>query len=140
MQIIKIMAIIPPVGLLLALGACSSPVAIDLPTPAPASEPAPKPPAFTTSNLTIISSEVAPGENVTVGVIVTNTGEQPGIYTVVLNIYGGSKTEDVKTKDVTLAGGANQEVTFTIYMSKEGIYVVTIDQLTGNVRVDNDLN
>lgn len=72
-----------------------------------------------------------PGDNVTVVVKVTNTGGQPGTYTLVLKVNG----ETIKTQDVTLAGGASQQVKLPITAGKIGIYTISIGQLTRKLEV-----
>ncbi len=91
----------------------------------------PKPAAFTTSALTISPTEVGIGERVTISVLVANTGDLSGSYTVTLRI------DDVvvATDDVTLAGGANQEVTFTTVKDVVGTYQVEVDGLSGTFMV-----
>jgi len=72
-----------------------------------------------------------PGDNVTVSVKVTNTGGQQGTYKVVL------KVDDVtiKTQDVTLAGGASQQVNLTMVAGKVGSYTLKIGELTCTMEV-----
>lgn len=72
-----------------------------------------------------------PGDNVTVVVKVTNTGGQPGTYTVVLKVDGTT----IKTQDVTLAGGASQQVNLPITADKIGTYTISIGQLTRKLEV-----
>lgn len=91
----------------------------------------PKPAAFTTSGLTVTPAAVKPGETATINVTVTNTGELRGTYTATMKIDGTV----VGTQDVTLAGGASQQVTFTTSKSAAGNYVVTIDTLTATIVV-----
>lgn len=66
-----------------------------------------------------------PGANVTVSVKVTNTGGQPGTYTMVVKIDGVT----VKTQDVTLAGGTSKVVNLTIVAGKLGTYKISIGPL-----------
>jgi len=86
---------------------------------------------FTTSNLSITPTKVGMGEEVTISVLVTNTGDLSGSYQVSLNIDGVA----VATKEVTLAGGASERVTFTTTQGIAGIYSVTIDGLSGTFDV-----
>ena len=127
-------------GLALILGACTVPAAT-APPPAPTLTPTPV--VFVISDLTIVPDTIRPYDNSTIGVTVTNTGEQPGTYTVVLKVQNNStKKQDVQTQDVTLAGGASQRVTFlfnTYEDSTERDYVVTIDQLKGLLQVRYDV-
>ncbi|MFQ6122104.1 MAG: Ig-like domain-containing protein [Dehalococcoidales bacterium] len=85
------------------------------------------PAAFTTSTLIISPTEVNTGERVTISVIVTNTGDLTGTYKVTLKI------DDlvVEEKEVTVAGGASQRVTFTAAKDIPGTYMVAVNRLTG---------
>ncbi|MFC1958986.1 CARDB domain-containing protein [Chloroflexota bacterium] len=87
--------------------------------------------SFTTSALTISPAEVNRGQTVIISVLVTNTGELSGSYRVTLKINNLA----VDTEDVTLAGGANQRVTFTTAQEVSGTYNVTIDALSGTFTV-----
>ena len=111
-------------GIALVLGACApvrqTPVAS-----------MPKSTVFITSDLTIVPEAISIGDISTIGVTVTNTGEQTGTYTVVLKV-----NDDIaEMKDVTLAGRASQRVTFIFKTFSEGTHVVTIDQLKGVLEV-----
>ena len=92
-----------------------------------------KPPAaaFTSSDLSISPGEVDIGEIVTISVLVTNTGNLAGSYEVTLKI------DDIviASEEVTLAGGASQEVTFTTSKDIAGSYSVDINGLTGSFTV-----
>lgn len=87
----------------------------------------PAPAEFVLSDLVIEPMEVGPGENVEISVNVTNVGDLEGTYTVTLNI--GDLVE--ATKNVTLAGGATQTVTFTVSRDVEGTHNVEVDGLMG---------
>jgi PGF-pre-PGF domain-containing protein len=89
------------------------------------------PAAFTASNLTITPAEVDIGEEVTISVLVTNTGDLSGSYEVILKIDGVA----VATKAVTLAGGASETITFTTAQDIAGTYSVTVDGLSGTFGV-----
>jgi len=90
-----------------------------------------RPAAFVTSALTISPTEVDVGEKVTVSVSVANTGDLTGSYEVTLKI----NNVVVATEDVTLAGAASQEVTFTTVKDVAGTYAVNIDGLSGKFTV-----
>jgi len=90
-----------------------------------------KPATFITSDLTISPAEVDIGESVTIGVLVTNTGDLTGSYEVTLKI----DNVPVATEDVTLAGGKSETVTFTIAKDTEGRYTVDIDGKVGHFTV-----
>ncbi len=93
--------------------------------------PPPKPAAFATSTLTISPTEVDIGQRVTISVLVANTGELSGSYTVTLTI----NKVVVATRDVTLAGGASQKVTFITVKDVAGTYQVEVDGLTESFTV-----
>jgi len=71
------------------------------------------------------------GEEVTISVLVTNTGDLSGSYQASLNMDGTA----VATEEVTLAGGASERVTFTTTQGIAGTYSVTIDGLSGTFDV-----
>jgi len=85
------------------------------------------PAAFTASNLTVSPAEAKPGDQVTISVKVSNTGDLSGKYTVTLKINNAV----VDSKDVTLASGASSVVSFVNTQSKDGTYSVGIDNQTG---------
>lgn len=91
----------------------------------------PKPAEFVVSDLTITPEEVEPGDEVTISVVVSNVGELPESYTVILR-----SVEDVGDEaEVTLDGGASETVSFTSTMDVEGTYHMEVDGLTGSFTV-----
>ena len=82
-------------------------------------------PAFALSGLTCTPEETVAGESVTVSVVVTNTGDLEGDYPVVMKVNDAHE----ETIVVTLAGGANQTVTFSVPRSEPGMYTVEIGDL-----------
>ncbi len=95
----------------------------------------PAPAAFSVLSLSIQPAEVEPAEVVTIAVLVANTGGESGSYEVTLKI------DDVvvATKEVTLAGGASQSVTFTITKDVVGTYSVDVSGLTGSFTVKEEV-
>jgi len=95
----------------------------------------PVPAAFTVSSLRVSPSEIAPSEEVNISVLVANTGDESGTYEVTLKI------DDVvvATKEVTLAGGASQKVTFTATKDVAGTYSVDVSGLTGSFTVKEEV-
>ena len=91
----------------------------------------PVPATFTLSSLTVSPTEVDIGEEITVSALIANTGDLTGTYEVNLKI------DDVvvATKEVTLAGGASQKVTFTTSKDVAGTYSVNVCGLTGSFAV-----
>ncbi len=97
----------------------------------PAPPVPPKPAAFTASALSISPTEVDIGQSVTISVLVANTGDLSGSYKATLKI----DNVVVATKDVTLAGGASQKVTFTTTKNVAGTYAVIVDGQRGEFTV-----
>jgi len=73
-------------------------------------------------------ASVEAGQDVTVTISVTNTGELSGNYTGVLQV--GDTAE--ATKDVTLKGGETQQVSFTVKRAQAGTYNLSIGDLNGS--------
>lgn len=86
---------------------------------------------FSVSDLTINPEQAGIGEPVTISVMVANTGELEGTYTVTLKI----NTTVEASENVTLTGGATKSVTFTISKDTDGTYDVEVDGLTGTFTV-----
>ncbi|MFC1965302.1 CARDB domain-containing protein, partial [Chloroflexota bacterium] len=84
------------------------------------------PAAFTTSALSMSAAEVDIGEDITISILVTNTGDLIGSYKVTLNV----DSVDVAIEDVTLAGGASQKVVFSIAKDIAKTYTVKVDDLS----------
>lgn len=101
---------------------------IAMPPPPP---PVLAPAAFTSSSLSISPLEVDIGGTVTISLLLANTGEEEGSYTITLKLNGVVEA----TKEITLAGGANETVTFTTAKDEAGTYSVNIDGLTGSFTV-----
>ena len=87
---------------------------------------------FQVSDLTVTPSEVEPGDDVSVSVLITNVGEESGNYTVTLTI--DSVEEDTET--VTLTGGASASVLFTVSKTAEATYSVAVNGLTSSFKVE----
>jgi hypothetical protein len=87
--------------------------------------------AFLTNNLDIIPIEVTIGESVTVGVLVSNTGDVFGSYEVNLLINDSV----AQTKEVALDGGDNEYIIFQVPTTTSGEFKVTIDGLSGSYLV-----
>ena len=85
----------------------------------------PAPAAFAVSDLAVSPAKVNVGEAVTISVLVTNTGELSGSYQVTLKVNGVV----VATKEVTVAGGSSQKVTFTTTKNVAGTYTVDVNGL-----------
>ena len=90
--------------------------------------PGPEPATFTTGTLTVTPTEVEIGEAVNISVVVTNTGDVEGTYHAVLKV----DNVEVVAKDVTLAGGASQTITFITTKTVAGTYAVGIGSQSGS--------
>ncbi|GAF72906.1 unnamed protein product, partial [marine sediment metagenome] len=93
------------------------------------------PAAFAVSDLSITPAEVDIGKEVTIGVLIANTGDLTGSYEVTLEI----DNVVVSTKEVTLAGGTSQRVTFTATKDVAGTYSVDVSGLTGSFTVEEEV-
>jgi hypothetical protein len=71
----------------------------------------------------VSASEVTAGTPVTISIKVTNNGDLPGSYDLIMKI----NSELRETKSVTLAARANAVVTFTATENKAGKYIVSIN-------------
>ena len=87
----------------------------------------PAPAVFTVSDLSISPAEVDIGQEVTISVLVTNTGDLAGSYKVTLKL----DQLVVDTKEIVLAGGASQKVTLTTARDVAATYTVDVNGLTG---------
>jgi hypothetical protein len=87
----------------------------------------PRPAAFELSGLSITPIEIGIDDEVTVSVLVTNTGDLYGDYDVVLTV----NEEAVETRTVTLDAGESVEVTFTVLPHTAGTYDININGLSG---------
>jgi len=90
-----------------------------------------RPADCTGSNLVITPTEVGIGEEVTINLLITNSGDLTGSYEAVLKI----DDVEVETEEVTLSGGDNVAVSFSISLDAEGVYTVAVGGLSGTVEV-----
>ena len=124
--LLKLMLLTAAVFLLVS---CANPI----PPPTHASRPTPAPPppakpaSFTIANLTITPAEVTSGSKITIQVTLTNLGDSSGSYDVNLKIDDTVEA----TQDISLAGGASQNVTFVISKSIAKTYTVNVSELSG---------
>ncbi len=89
------------------------------------------PAKFSVSSLTVSPTAVETGGQVTISILVSNTGDQQGSYDVQLKIDG----QAVETLSITLTGGDSQTVTFTTTQDTAGTYSVTIATESGSFTV-----
>lgn len=83
------------------------------------------PAEFKVSNLVFNPSEVEVGNPVTISATVKNVGDLEGTYAVELKIDGVIET----TQNVTLAGGATENVSFTVTKDASGTYAIRVNEL-----------
>ncbi|GAI72979.1 unnamed protein product, partial [marine sediment metagenome] len=99
--------------------------------PVPPPPPPPAPARFTIRSLGVSPSELAPGEEVNISVLVANTGGKSGSYQVTLVINDLVEA----TKEVTVRAGLSKEVTFSVTKEEPGTYAVTVDGLSDSFTV-----
>ncbi len=90
-----------------------------------------KPAQFEVSSLVVSPDETVAGSSVMVMVDVANIGEAEGAYTVALKLDG----EEVESREVTVAGGETETVSFTVMKDTMGIYNIEVNTLTGDLKV-----
>jgi hypothetical protein len=91
--------------------------------------------AFEVISLNVEPTEVTAGETVSITAEVSNTGGSEGTYAAVLTVDGAT----VETKQVTLAAGASQTVTFSLAKDNPGTYEIGVDGLTSSLTVEPKL-
>lgn len=91
---------------------------------------------FTVSSLVISPDEVAVGEVAGISVLVTNTSTSPGVFQVTLNIIGSNIME---AKEVTLEGGASQQVTFSAAFDTAGKMLIEVNGLIGGLVITGEV-
>jgi hypothetical protein len=96
--------------------------------------PAPvlKPANFTVTNLTIAPEQAKPGEEITISVLVTNTGDLEGICPVILKVDGTVAA----TSDITLTGDSRQMIIFTTQKDAPGTYNIDVNGLPGTFTIE----
>jgi hypothetical protein len=110
---------------LIAAGACAK---TETTTPPPSTPP---PAAFEITSLDVTPLQVTAGETVTITAVVGNTGGSEGTYAAVLTVDEAT----VETKQVTLAAGASQTVTFSLVKNTPGTYQIGIGGLSSSLTV-----
>ncbi|MFZ7138423.1 MAG: CARDB domain-containing protein [archaeon] len=92
------------------------------------------PAEFQVTNLSLDSEWVQVGDSVQISADVKNIGDLSGNYSVVLIIDDVA----VESTDVQLSGGEATKVSFTRTEQTEGMYTVTIDDLTKSLKVTTE--
>lgn len=90
-----------------------------------------KPAEMQLSGLNVSPAEITAGQTATIMVDVANTGEAEGDFTVPLKVNG----QDVDSQNITLAGGANETVSFSLGEDVGGVYNINIGDLDGVLTV-----
>ncbi len=94
--------------------------------------PALNPANFIITDLTIAPEEAKTSEEITISVLLTNSGDLEGIYSLSLEI--DETIED--TSDITLSGDSSRRVIFTTQKSVPGTYNVHVNGLSGTFKVE----
>jgi len=89
------------------------------------------PASFQISNLIVMPDEVETNEDVTISVLVENTGDLSGSYILELQI----NSEVAETKEIVLDGQGSVTVSFTVSKEVDGVYAISINGLTGRFTV-----
>ena len=93
------------------------------------------PASFEISSVNISSKEIDVGENVTISVNVTNTGESEGSYSVTFK----ANTAVLGVKDISLAGKANQAVSMTTSFDTPGKKLIEVNGLLDSLQVRGEV-
>ena len=96
---------------------------------------APRRASFEASSLVINPTVVKQGGKVKISIQITNIGDIPGTDTITLKI--NNLIED--SKDMTLAGGESEIVTFTTSRNLSGVYIVEVAGLNGTFTVSKSV-
>jgi hypothetical protein len=91
--------------------------------------------AFEVSSLFIDPDQVDVGADVSVSVMVANTGSKAGTHAVVLIVDGEAMDE----KGVTLSPGETSTVNFVFEADEEGTFLVDVNGLSGSVVVKRSI-
>lgn len=89
------------------------------------------PAKFEVSDLKVSPSEVKRGEPISVSIRVSNVGEKPDNYTIELKVNGSVE----ETQTITLDGGENTKIPFTVRKNESKSYVVEIGNLSQTFKV-----
>jgi hypothetical protein len=89
------------------------------------------PASFSTSGLSVSPAEVSAEGEVTISILVSNSGDLAGSYEVTLMI----DNEVEETKEITLEGRSSGEVTFGVSRSVPGLYLVSVNGVPGSFAV-----
>ena len=91
----------------------------------------PRPAEFRVSELYVSSEEIDINEEVTIRVLVTNTGDLAGNYDVILRV----NYDILDIKAVTVTGGDSEYVDFSISQGVTGTYTISVNELVSELVV-----
>ena len=92
------------------------------------------PASFQISNLTIKPEKVKQGQPISIGFMVTNTGEKPGIYNANLLIKGLTEASE----DISVEPGETKSITFNVIKDAAGFFPVNVEGFSGRFVVEMD--
>lgn len=102
-----------------------------IPVPTPASEPAPVRDATTISSLSILPDHAFPGSTIGIIATIVNSGASPLIHRAEFKVNGRIEA----THDINLNPGQSEEMTFMTVAGAPGDYRVSVDNVTGILKV-----
>jgi hypothetical protein len=92
---------------------------------------APRPAAFTLSNLSVSPANVKAGDTVNISVTVSNTGDVSGDYTCSVSVNGVTKA----SKKVTVSANSQTSVSLSITAEGRGQCTVNVGSLSGSFSI-----
>ena len=125
MKLVKLVTPVAIAILLLAISCVGPAETPGIPTPTPT------PAEFEVVSLRVLPAEMTTGETATVEAKVKNTGDSEGVYTAVLTVAGA----EVEKKEISVAAGATETVTFSLVVSEAGTYKIAIGDLSSSLTV-----
>ena len=94
------------------------------------------PAEFEVTSVNITPPEVTAGNAVTVTAEVKNTGGSQGVYTAILSVDG----VEIETKDVAVASGISERVTFSLVKHEDGTYTIAVGEVSSSLTVNPELS
>jgi uncharacterized protein (DUF58 family) len=89
---------------------------------------------FEVSDLTITPERVKQGQPISIGFVVTNIGERPGVYQATLMI----KNIPEVSEEIQMEEGETKQITFNIIKDTAGFYPVSLEHMSGRFVVEMD--
>jgi len=106
-------------------------IAVVLILPTACKAPA-EPAKFEITSLNVTPPEVTVGDMVTITTEVKNSGGSEGVYVAILTVDGA----EVERKNVTVAPGTTETVTFSLTKDKIGTYQVAVGGLSSSLKIE----